>query len=98
MAHRASSAFATWESIVKILEAVLYAVLLTAALAFILGWWFMVTVGVAHGEWSDSIPTIGYWGAVKLTAIATLGISTGRARARFNKLREDGQSLALPVK
>lgn len=69
----------------RILEAVLFAAVLTIAVAAIGGWWMMLTVGMAHHEWTTSIPTIGYWGAVKLTAVCTIGITTGRARARFQK-------------
>lgn len=68
----------------KILEAVLFATLLTGAVAFIGGWWMMLAVGVAHHEWTTSIPMISYWSAVKLTAVCMIGITTGRARARFH--------------
>lgn len=39
------------------------------------GWLLMLTVGVIHGEWLHDMPTIGYWSAVKVSAM--LSIMTG---------------------
>lgn len=43
------------------------------------GWIFMLTVGVVHGEWLPMMPTIGYWSAVKVSAMLSLlfGLALG---------------------
>ena len=38
-------------------------------------WTFMLVIGVTHGEWLPMLPTIGYWSALAITAVATLSIS-----------------------
>lgn len=37
------------------------------------GWMFMLAVGVAHHEWWPLVPTIGYWWAV-LIVLLTRGL------------------------
>lgn len=48
------------------------------------GWLFMLTIGVIHGEWLPMMPTIGYWSAVKVSAMLSLlgGIGFGIANSR----------------
>lgn len=47
------------------------------------GWLFMLTVGVVHGEWLPMMPTIGYWSAVKVSAMLslTLGFAFGISKS-----------------
>lgn len=47
------------------------------------GWLFMLTIGVVHGEWLGGMPTIGYWSAVKVSAMLslTLGIAFGASQS-----------------
>jgi hypothetical protein len=45
----------------------------------------MVGVGAVHHEWVSAMPTIGYWGAVKIVAIGTAGIVIGRTRAHLKQ-------------
>jgi hypothetical protein len=33
------------------------------------GWMFMLAVGIAHAEWIQQLPTIGYWWAVLIVAL-----------------------------
>lgn len=46
------------------------------------GWLLMLTVGVIHGEWLPMMPTIGYWSAVKVSAMLSIaaGIVIGSTR------------------
>jgi len=69
----------------RVTEAVLYAIALTAILAMVGGWWLMIAVGVAHHEWASTIPSIGYWSAVKITVLWAIGVGGGRARTRFSQ-------------
>jgi hypothetical protein len=36
------------------------------------GWLLMLFIGVVHGEWLPNMPTIGYWSAVKVSAMLSL--------------------------
>ncbi len=64
---------------IDILKAIFYWLMFVAVLvlfgAFLGGWLLMLTVGVIHGEWLHDMPTIGYWSAVKVSAM--LSIMTG---------------------
>lgn len=48
------------------------------------GWLLMLTVGVIHGEWLPMMPTLGYWSAVKVSAMLSLlfGFGFGLANSR----------------
>lgn len=37
--------------------------------AFLLGWYLMLAVGIAHGEWVHGLPTLGYWWSCLLVAL-----------------------------
>jgi len=57
-----------------------------AAGALFGGWMLMLTVGVIHGEWLTDMPTIGYWSAVKVSAMLSLvmGLCFGASRSGGN--------------
>lgn len=71
--------------LVKVTAGVIFLVLFTAIVAFLGGWWFMLTVGVAHEEWSNMIPTVGYWTAVKIAAMLGLGPGISRLQVHYSK-------------
>ena len=45
---------------------------LTAAIALLGGFLLMIAVGIMHHEWWSTLPTMGYWTAIKLAFL--LGI------------------------
>ncbi|GAB4001545.1 hypothetical protein GCM10029992_37370 [Glycomyces albus] len=72
-------------TLVKITAGAIFLVLVTAIVAFIGGWWFMLTVGLAHTEWSDTIPTVGYWTAVKFAAMLGIGPGIHRLQIHYSR-------------
>ena len=52
---------------------VIAGITLVAAFIALTGWWFMITVGVVHGEWLPGMPTIGFWSACKISALILFG-------------------------
>lgn len=64
-------------------EFILAAIILVVAGTFIGGWLFMLTIGVVHGEWLPMMPTIGYWSAVKVSAMlsVTFGLYAGFSKS-----------------
>lgn len=58
--------------------------IMVAVGAMIGGWLLMLTVGVIHGEWLPMMPTLGYWSAVKVSAMLSLlfGFGFGLAQSR----------------
>lgn len=69
----------------KITAGAIFLVLFSAIVAFIGGWWFMLTIGVAHAEWSNSVPIIGYWTAVKIAAMLGLGPGIHRLQIHYSR-------------
>lgn len=58
--------------------------IMVVAGALLGGWLLMLTVGVIHGEWLPMMPTLGYWSAVKVSAMLSLlfGFGFGLAQSR----------------
>lgn len=71
--------------LIKITAGTIFLVLFTAIVAFLGGFWLMLTVGVAHTEWTDTIPTIGYWTSVKIAAMLGLGPGIHRLQVHYSK-------------
>lgn len=51
-----------------------FLLILAAAVTAVLteAWTLMITIGVVHGEWLHTLPTIGYGSAVVVTLALTL--------------------------
>ncbi len=69
----------------KAFDVLIYTDLLPAMVALLGGWWLMILIGIAHNEWTDSIPAIGYWSAVKLAAVLCAGRILQRTRSRMRE-------------
>jgi hypothetical protein len=76
---------ATDERTGKIAAGAIFLNLFSAIMAFIGGWWLMLTIGIAHHEWTNQIPAIGYGTAVKITAMLGLGPGIHRLHVHYTK-------------
>lgn len=56
---------------------VVLAAVVGAVEALLCGWAFMLAVGVLHAQWWSTVPTIGFWPAVLVSALLSAALSTG---------------------
>jgi hypothetical protein len=72
----------------KLMLSFAYAVPITLGASLIMGWWLMTLVGLVSQEWSPSIPTLSYLGAVKISLMFCIGPAIIQARARVNRWKD----------
>lgn len=57
---------------------VILLVALVLAVIYGTAWFYMLTVGIAHRDWTDKIPLLGYHGALALAWITSVfGVGVG---------------------
>jgi hypothetical protein len=71
----------------RFLQLLAQAILTDCLASLMAGLWLMLVVGIVHGEWIRSCPTLGYWWAVLLSLLLRSALA-----GRSSQKKSDGPS------